>query len=217
MYILSILVFIISSSIHLYASYIRNIKLRALTKGFIIPSLMLLYVSKATTIETTFVLALFFSWLGDVLLIVPGTKNFAMGGIAFGVSHLLFAASYLKHVNSIQGFTIVLVTAVAIIYIIIMLVVFKHLTKYLPSSLVKPMFVYLLANVTMNCTAFTLLLTNQTLTTLVIFIGALSFFISDTNLFFVRFKKEWKDQNHFVVMFTYIMAELLIVIGMLGL
>lgn len=215
MYILSIIVFIISSSIHLYASYRRNRKLRALTKGFILPSLILLYISKANQTDMVFIFALVFSWLGDLLLIIPGIPTFAAGGVSFGISHILFIISYFKHVDSLKEFIIAIVV-VAIIYIIITSIVFKHLVKYLPKSLVPPMFLYLMTNAAMNCSAFSLLLSNHSLAAIIVFVGALSFFISDTNLFFVRFKKEWKEQNHFVVMFTYIIAELLIVIGMIN-
>lgn len=215
MYILSIILFIVSSSIHLYASYRKNRKLRALTKGFILPSLILLYVSKTEQIDMIFILALVFSWLGDLLLIVPGIPTFTAGGISFIASHVLFIVSYVKHINDFKDFIIITVV-VAIIYIIITSIMFKHLTKYIPHALTIPMFIYLMANAAMNCAAFSLLLSARDLASLIIFIGAISFYISDSNLFFVRFKKEWKDQNHFVVMFTYIVAELLIVIGMIN-
>lgn len=216
MYILSLIIFIISSSIHLYASLIQNRILRALTKGFILPSLMLLYISKADPIEITFLLALFFSWLGDLFLIIPGTKTFAMGGVSFGVSHLFFSYSYIKHMGETHSLLMILIMVVAIIYIVSTLIIFKHLKKYLPTVLIIPMFAYLLANATMGSTAFSLLISNTSLASITIFVGALSFYISDANLFFVRFKKEWKDQNHFIVMLTYIIAELLITIGMIS-
>lgn len=214
MYILSLLIFIVSSGIHLYASYRKNRFFRNISKGFIIPSLALLYYLKAPNIEYTFLLALLFSWLGDLLLIPHGKAFFTAGGISFMISHVFFIISYSKHMHSIKSF-IILIIIVAIIYLVITTTVFKHLTKYLPKFLIIPMYAYLLTNASMNCAAFSLLLSNMNLASLIVFIGALFFFISDTNLFFVRFKKEIAEQNHFVVMFTYIMAELLIVIGII--
>lgn len=214
MYILSIFIFIISSSIHLYASYKRNISLRNLSKGFIIPSLMMLYYFKATNIEYSFIIALLFSWLGDIILMGNGKIYFTLGGISFIVSHIFFIVTYSKYIIIINQY-IPIIIAVGLIYLIITLIVFKHLTKYLPKFLIIPMFIYLLVNASMNCSALTLLLSNMNIASLIVFLGALSFFISDTNLFFVRFKKGLKEQNHFIVMLTYIIAELLIVLGIM--
>lgn len=207
--------FIISSSIHLYASQTKNRLYRNISKGFILPSLILLYYLKAPEVDNTFIIALLFSWLGDLLLIGKGKKFFTLGGISFMISHIFFIISYSKHIHDINSFIILIILA-AIIYTVITVIVFKHLIKYLPKLLIFPMFIYLLTNASMNCGALSLLLSNQTLPSLIVFIGALSFFISDTNLFFVRFKVELKEQNHFVVMLTYILAELLIVIGMIN-
>ena len=215
MYIQSILMFIISSSIHLYASQTKNRLYRNISKVFILPSLILLYYLKAPEVDNIFIIALLFSWFGDLLLIGKGKKFFTLGGISFMISHIFFIISYSKHIHDINSFIILIILA-AIIYTVITVIVFKHLIKYLPKLLIFPMFIYLLTNASMNCGALSLLLSNQTLPSLIVFIGALSFFISDTNLFFVRFKVELKEQNHFVVMLTYILAELLIVIGMIN-
>lgn len=214
MYILSILIFIITSGIHLIASYKQNIKLRAISKVLILPSLILFYISKANTVEIYFVIALIFSWLGDLLLIPKGKLFFTFGGIAFLISHLFFIIAYTSHIESFKE-CILIFAIVEIIYISITLVVFKHLTKYLPKFLIVPMFIYLIANASMNSFAFTLMYSVKDIYTLIIYLGALSFFVSDTNLFFVRFKVEEQKQNHFVVMFTYIIAEFLIVLGYL--
>lgn len=214
MYILSILIFVITSGIHLIASYKQNIKLRAISKVLILPSLILFYISKANTAEIYFVIALIFSWLGDLLLIPKGKLFFTFGGIAFLISHLFFIIAYTSHIESFKE-CILIFAIVEIIYISITLVVFKHLTKYLPKFLIVPMFIYLITNASMNSFAFTLMYSVRDIYTLIIYLGALSFFVSDTNLFFVRFKIEEQKQNHFVVMFTYIIAEFLIVLGYL--
>lgn len=214
MFIVSILLFVISSSIHLYASSVKNRRLRNISKIFIIPSLILLYISLANPIENYFIIALLFSWFGDLLLIVPGRKFFTYGGISFIFSHVFFILSYSKHINEI-GNNVYLIIATAIIYIVVTTIVFNHLIKYIPKILRIPMYGYLLANASMNCAAFTLLLSNKSIYSAIVYIGALFFFISDTNLFFVRFKKEIAKQNHFIVMLTYILAELLIVIGII--
>lgn len=215
MYIVSILIFIVISGIHLYASYKKNRLIRNLSKIFIIPSLAVIYCLNAPKVEISFLLALLFSWIGDLVLIPHGKAFFTAGGVSFIISHIFFIITYSKHIHSIKTFILLIIVA-ALIYLIITTIVFKHLVKYLPKFLIIPMYIYLLVNASMNCAAFTLLLSNMTLASMIVFIGALSFFISDTNLFFVRFKKELAEQNHFVVMFTYILAELLIIVGIIN-
>ena len=46
-------------------------------------------------------------------------------------------------------------------------------------------------------------------------IGAILFFISDSSLFFVRFKKDCLLKTHFLVMLTYSIGEFLIVLGLI--
>ena len=72
---------------------------------------------------------------------------------------------------------------------------------------------YLLANSAMNCFALYQLVSLPCLATAVTFIGAVLFFISDSTLFYVRFKKDGRLKTHFIVMLTYILAEFLIVEG----
>lgn len=215
MVLLSLLIFIVTSSIHLYASFNKNRKLRAISKVLIIPSLLIYYVFKTNNIETYFILALLFSWFGDLFLILRGNKYFAIGGVSFGLSHIFFIISYIKKMNNM--YIPFYIYILALIYFIVTLIVFKHLKKYLPKQLIAPMCLYLLTNATMNCFALTLFNNILNRYSLIVFIGAISFFISDTNLFFVRFKKEENRQNHFIVMLTYIVAEFLIVFGYINL
>ena len=64
----------------------KNQKLRSITKPFLLLSLLGFYVFAARNVLLLIVLALFFSWLGDVLLIPKGVKWFTAGGISFMIS-----------------------------------------------------------------------------------------------------------------------------------
>ena len=205
-------IFIISSSIHLYASFKSNSKLRAQTKGIILLALLGWYcfsVSDPLPIVTAAILT---SWLGDVLLIPKGVTWFSAGGISFLISHICFVAAYAYHVD----FSVVplwLIIAAAVAYIAVTALVFRGLRPYLPKKLFYPMAAYLLANSAMNCFALYQLVSLPCLATAVTFIGAVLFFISDSTLFYVRFKKDGRLKTHFIVMLTYILAEFLIVEG----
>ena len=74
---------------------------------------------------------------------------------------------------------------------------------------------YLVINGVMNCFALFRLIADPCLATVLTFIGAVSFFASDSILFYVRFKKNGFFKTHFMVMLTYLLAEFLIVEGFL--
>ena len=209
-----LLIFFISTGIHLYASFVENKKLRNITKPFILTSLLGYYCLAAREVRTFIVLALIFSWLGDVFLIGKGVKWFTIGGICFEISHIFFILGYLKDINFANINTIVVI-ALELIYFVIVSIIFSRLKKYLPKALFYPLYMYLFVNGSMNCFALFRLLSSSNTTHLISFIGALLFFASDSILFFVRFKKGVSQKKHFYVMLTYSIGELLIVLGLL--
>ena len=210
----SLLIFVISTSVHLYASIKSNKPLRDKTKPFILLSLLGFYCFSVDKIEITVVLALIFSWLGDVLLIPKGIKWFTAGGIAFMISHFFFILSYNKTINfNVINPTIIIV--LALFFIVVVSFIFSKLKEHLPKPLFYPMYLYLLINGTMNCFAVFRFLTSMDLGGIITVIGAALFFVSDSALFFVRFKKNCLLKTHFLVMLTYSIGEFLIVLGLI--
>lgn len=214
MKIIMLSVFVLVTAIHLYASLKKNKKLRNITKPFILLSLTLWYVLTVDKINILLVLALIFSWIGDLLLIGVGIKYFVAGGISFWIGHALFVASYIEDIN-FSKINPVIIVVLALIFTILTINIFRKLKEHLPHNLFYPMATYLLVNGTMNCFAIFRMLSNVCLPTIITAIGAFLFFISDATLFFVRFKKDSRIKTHFPVMFTYSIGELLIVLGMI--
>lgn len=209
-----LILYILDSCLHLYASYQKDRKLRKKSKLFLIPLLAGWYYFAAEPVMLLFILALFFSWLGDVLLIPHGVKWFALGGISFGVSHLLFIFSYLPEVD-FSAFKALWVPAAFAVYLTAVILIFRKLRPLLPKELFFPMLAYLCVNASMNCFALFRLLTLGSRAAAIGYAGALLFFCSDATLFFVRFRKDSAEQNHFPVMLTYLLGEFLIALGML--
>ena len=207
-------VFILSAAVHLYASVRKDARWRNISKPFLLLSLLGFYIAAARTPSAAVILALIFSWIGDVLLIPKGVKWFTAGGIAFMVSHAFFIAGYCRDIvfSRIPGLLIVLLAvffAAAVAYI------FSKLRPHLPKALFYPMFLYLLLNGAMNCFAIFRCVSIPSAAAITTAIGAALFFISDTSLFFVRFNKESRLKTHFLVMLTYSVGELLIVLGLI--
>ena len=207
--------FIVDCIIHLYASMKKNRKLRNISKVFILPLLIAIYITSTNTIIFPLLMALILSWFGDLFLILKGHLFFSFGGVSFGLAHICLMITYCPYIH-IEEVKVVIICVVTLIYLGYVVYYFKQLIKYIPKYLLVPMIMYLLANASMNCFALALFISNPNLITSLVYIGALLFFISDCNLFRVRFKIEEIQQNHFIVMFAYILAELLIVIGIVN-
>ena len=209
-----LIVFILSTSVHLYASLKNDKPLRDKTKPFILLSLLGFYSYSVREIEYTVVLALLFSWIGDLLLIPKGVKWFAMGGVSFMVSHIFFILSYNKSIN-FALINPVIIIVLALFFFVVVSIIFSKLKEHLPKALFYPMYLYLLINGAMNCFAIFRFISNRDLGGIITLIGANLFFISDCSLFFVRFKKNCLLKTHFLVMLTYSIGELLIVLGLI--
>ena len=207
-------VFALSAAIHLYASLKSNKPLRNKTKPFILLGLLGFYLCAAEPVVLTVVLALVFSWLGDVLLMPKGVKWFTAGGISFMISHVFFILSYAAQTRfeAVPRFLTVLLPAG---FIAASIIIFYFLRPHLPKGLFYPMLLYLVVNGMMNCFAWFRAMSAGGAAGLVTAAGALLFFISDSSLFFVRFHKNSRLKTHFLVMLTYSLGEFLIVLGLI--
>jgi uncharacterized membrane protein YhhN len=207
-------VFIVSTAVHLYASIRKDTKMRNVTKPFILLSLLGFYITEARSVSAAIVLALIFSWIGDILLIPKGVKWFTAGGISFMISHAFFIAGYWKDIV-FSRIPIPLIIVLAVFFAVSVSYIFSKLKPHLPKALFYPMFLYLLINGAMNCFAVFRCVSTPSAAAITTAVGAALFFISDCVLFFVRFHKKSRLKTHFPVMLTYLLGDLLIVLGLL--
>ena len=213
---LFLILFIVFSVLHLIASFNDDAEKRKKTKPFLLIWLLLYYVFSTDNLSVFLVLALFFSWLGDVLLIPKGHKWFAFGGISFMFSHLFFILAYTNNFEFKDLKPVVLVIA-GIVYFGTSFKIMRELRVSTPKSMIFPMFFYLMCNSTMNMFALMQMMSRKDIGSVVAYIGAVLFFISDCTLFLVRYYKN-KDiiyKKHFTVMLTYLLGEFLITLGIL--
>lgn len=206
----------VSFAIHLYHSYRDEMKKRPYTKWILLLAILGYYLFSVEKPSPLLIAALVTSWLGDVLLIPQGMPWFVTGGVSFLASHILFITVYVPNVN-FDAVTWWAVVIVALIYFVIATMVIKTLLPTTSKSMIAPLFLYIIANATMNVFAFMQLLSNPCLATAVAYAGAILFFISDCSLFFVKFHKN-KDiifHRHFTVMLTYVLGELFITQGVI--
>ena len=201
---------------HLIESWRDNMRRRAITKPFLIPLILLYYVVSSEHPIWYLVLALIFSWLGDVLLMFRGNTWFTIGGISFGISHIFFVLTYTWSIDW-SSVNLAVIIPVAAVYIAITTLVIIAVVKQTPKKMVPAMYLYLIANSVMNIFAIMQLESMPCTGSIIAVIGAILFFISDCCLFLVRYSKhpEWIFKKHFTVMLTYVVGEFLITQGML--
>lgn len=213
---LFLILFFLVSIIHLVHSWQDDSRKRALTKPFLLLSLAAYYAFAAESISLILLSALLTSWLGDVLLIRKGHKWFIFGGISFLASHVLFVYVFAPAIRW-TAVPWALIALLAVVYYGFSLKIMLAVQKTTPKMMVVPMYLYLLANSTMNLFALMRLFTLRTPGSIVSFIGAVLFFISDCTLFLVRYypKTDAVFKRHFPVMLTYLGGEFLITLGML--
>ena len=128
-----LVLFFIVTGVHLYASLKQDKKLRAQTKPFILLSLLAFYLLSAEPVMITVVLALIFSWIGDVLLIPPGTKWFTAGGISFMISHAFFVLAYAS-ITDLSKVGLAYKIILPLLFIISSVIIFKYLRPHLPKA-----------------------------------------------------------------------------------
>lgn len=210
-------VFAVASVLHLIRSW-QDDSRRKYTKPLLLFSLLGVYLCAAPEVHWAPVAALITSWLGDVLLMLKGDRWFVFGGISFLISHILFIFVYLPYIE----FSAVLwwlIAVAALVYFGVSALIMRSVWGNTPKMMRVPMFLYLVANSTMNLFALMMLMSVRSLGGVLAYIGAILFFASDCTLFVVRYHEN-KDKifkKHFTVMFTYIVGEALITFGILAL
>lgn len=211
----------ITSIIHLVDSWRDDSKRRKYTKPFLLIFIICFYIAAVfendLSTDKLLIAGLIASWLGDVLLIPHGNKWFVAGGISFMATHVLFILVYATNNIVFSNVKWWIVIPAAVIYYGISAVIIYNLKPSTPKMMLLPMYFYLICNSTMNVFALMQLVANPCKGSIIAYVGAVLFFISDCTLFLVRYHKN-KDlifKKHFTVMLTYILGELLITYGVL--
>ncbi len=210
-----LIAFIIFSIVELIATFFNMPQWQAFSKPFLVPSLMAYYVfaRNKRPLSIAFVLALFFCWMGDVLLLVE--SYFIFGLLAFLVGHLLFIATWRQHRNlatpdSLTGLQRLRMAFPVVLYATGMVVV---LYPYL-DRLRVPVMLY--AGVLAFMVLQALFRYGRTSAASFGFVlaGSVLFMISDSLLAFNKFI-EPVAHSGFWIMLTYTTAQFLLVTGIL--
>lgn len=206
------------SIIYLILIVINQDSIAWFMKPLLIPFLIFgVYFSGAFPSKKYLLTALTFSWIGDIILLFVDRDElfFIVGLIAFLISHIVYILLFnkqLKYKNRKNKAVFWIGVTSIIMYLLVMISIL------LPSlgDLTIPVFVYALVISTMLLFAFKGFLNWEEPGNWYILIGAIAFVTSDSILAFNKFYKP-VVLSSFLIMITYLIAQYLIVVGILKL
>jgi uncharacterized membrane protein YhhN len=206
-----LILFIAAAAVHLVAGFLNLTVVQDISKAMLLPALAGFYLSKTAVPSTAFLAALFFCWLGDVILIWP--QMFIGGVAAFLVGHVLYIIAYRQHREEDRSGELLPTQKMRFSLPIILagtgliVVLFPGL-----GSMKLPLILYGITIVVMVMTALFRFGRTTPDSFWLVFVGAGLFMISDSVLAINKFLFPVSYAS-FWIMLTYMSAQLMIVAG----
>jgi uncharacterized membrane protein YhhN len=210
---IALFIYSLIGALNLLSAIIEQPLLRTLTKPLLMPMLML-YVFAQTHIlnRNKLIFILIFAWLGDLFLLFQGNSPlyFQLGLGSFLIMQIAYIRLFSSQ-SSAGYFNVAQWFSLSIIPVLIYVVGFlAFLLPLIPAALYVPVSLYALALGAMLYSAY---LRKTDSSYYFIFIGAILFVISDSLLALVKFYFSFSG-NSIYVMLTYILAQLLLILGL---
>jgi len=210
--------FIGFSLVYLLIILFRKEEIAWFLKPFLLPFLILaVYVHERFITKKVLLTALTLSWIGDIILMFAdkGELYFIAGLIAFLLSHIFYIILFSKQLKIYLKKSKIIfwtgVTVIAFYLIVVMLILVPSL-----GDLKIPVFVYALTISIMLLFALKGFMNWHKPASIYLLIGAIIFVASDSILAFDKFYAPLQYSS-FLIMATYLLAQYLIVIGILKL
>ena len=202
-------------TIHLYCCFHHHEDIRKLTKCFLMPFLAMTYYlgCPKEKFSKVILFAILFGYLGDILLLIEGL--FLLGVVSFLVGHLLYIVTFFAETglkNYRKNLLVLLLVCVVYFYIE------TEVLGYFRPALVKfglwgPLFVYTSILSALNISSALYAYCYRNIYSILAYIGSIIFYVSDCilakQLFF-----EYNKYYQISIMFTYILGQSLISLGM---
>lgn len=203
------LLFMVVVILHFLGLFYNDL-LAFVTKPFLITSLVFVYLVSVKKANFWYVSALFFSFWGDVLLLFKN-QYFVFGLCSFLVAHLLYIKLVLASVVKISLQKFILISLPFVFY----LLSFFYLILDKVVDIKAPIIIYGLVISVFGALSFLNYQQNKTKASLLLFLGAILFILSDSLIALNRFYNTSSDKQ-VLIMFTYILAQFLICKAFIG-
>ena len=197
------------AAVNLVSAFFFKEGLRKITKGCLMPALLVFYVFAAESILVPVIAAIVFCWAGDILLIKKDVPIFFRLGLAgFLLGHVFYITAFFILAGSIN-------TLVLIISVVVTAPLTVALLKLLnaPPAMKKPVTVYAAVIMLMSISALLLMLARPLCAGFLIFAASLVFLFSDTFMAYLLFHGKPKHFN-VITMLPYIIAQGGLIVGL---
>jgi uncharacterized membrane protein YhhN len=202
-------VFMVVSLIDVIAILNNSSLWQTIAKPFIIPALLAYYITSSKSKNKIYIVALIFSFAGDVLLL-DKSNLFLFGIGAFLITQVLYVYLFSRGLVSSSRTKKILA---GIPFFIFFLVLIRKLKPGLQDFLV-PVVIYGIAISLFGYVSLLKYLLKQNKVNLSLLTGAVIFILSDSLIALNKFH-ESRDVYPVLIMFTYIIAQYLIAVFML--
>jgi uncharacterized membrane protein YhhN len=207
-----LIAFIVFGVAHLASILFKNILVKAMTKGLLMPLLLGVYVFGAQNeIFWPVVLALVLGCFGDVFLLnIENLKFFRMGLASFLLGHVFYIVAMVSAINS--GASVFLIVLIVSIAVSVALCFFLYRFVRPSADMKIPVIAYEAVIMGMAICALQVFLIFGFPQGMFVLAGSLFFLVSDSVLAKFTFgNKPW--HGDFWVMLTYLPAQALITLG----
>ncbi len=214
------MVYALIALVEISAEFFDAANIRYSTKPFLMPILIAAYiqsVGKLNSIDKTLITAFFFSWIGDVaLMLVSTNENFFLAGLGgFLITHVLYIYAFVKIAD--QNTPLLkskpLVAAPLVAYFVALIF---WIFPPIPTEMKAPVLVYSLTIALMVLTAMNNFGRVPRATFLNCFTGAMLFMLSDSIIAINKFVQPIAYAGVFI-MVLYISAQYFIAKGFVAL
>lgn len=204
---------LLTGVLHLYSCLKEKEKLRMISKPFLMPLLGVCWMLLAKQPSYLVLWGILLGGLGDIALLWPlKRKPFLCGLLFFLFGHICYLFYIFTSSRITTGIMWPVLTA--LVYLAGSLVVYVKTRKEIPPVLRIPSFMYMLALSALSACTLLVLISSPSPGKAVAFAGATLFLMSDGILSQMLFiKKEETGKLNFIVMLTYIGAQVLLALG----
>ncbi|NVK52274.1 MAG: lysoplasmalogenase [Flavobacteriaceae bacterium] len=203
--ILPTVLFLIAAIADVSAVIVENETIRLVSKPMLITLLALVYLVSVSKPNFWFVLGLFFCFLGDVFLLFNGTNFFMLGLAAFLLGHVVYIKVASSFLPSHLTFKIVTSALPFVFFLVLLLYIIQNNL----GELLFPVVVYGVTISSFGTVALLNYREEKSIENTWLFIGALTFIVSDSLLALNKFYEPSRIFE-ISIMITYIVAQFLI-------
>jgi|TARA_B110000914_G_scaffold215801_1_gene220074 uncharacterized membrane protein YhhN len=203
--IIPLIAFVLFSLIDFYGIYLEKQLMVNFAKPMLMITLFWYYYSNTKQLNKYFVLGLFFSFLGDLLLLGTGEVYFIFGLLFFLIAHVFYIIMVLRLIPARKPKDFIMAgVPFLLLFLVLMNVLFAGL-----GSMKIPVIIYAMTISFFGIVSLLLYLQSKTKISLLLLVGVLIFISSDTILALNLF---YKTQLFYplLIMMTYVLAQYLI-------